>query len=445
MFLRRLLDETPAVVFLVDDQLVIRWANRAIEAVFGYSVDEVLGASVLDFVDASSNPDAVDSVVTAMGGRGPRLPMVFRANARDGSTLTVEVTANVQLDDPVLGGLVVHLRPCQERDLLDRTLDAMAAGAPAETALRLLVDVLGSETVAAPAALVSGLRAGRAAGIVAAPGLHPDLSGPGTGCSDAVAAAWIPLLDRSDGDVHDVAALPPALRDPARADGYQTLWVWPADPGHERAASSWAVAWRSEPHLDRDQGRRLMMARVANLGGLILHRARQDEALARAAAHDALTGLPNRASLYDALDAQLGQLAEPAPAQVGAIYLDLDGFKPVNDRNGHGAGDRILAEIGSRLAAESPPGAVMARLGGDEFALVMATTGIEPMVDLAQRLVEVVRSPVGLRPGEEVTVGVSAGVAVTADPDCTADALIDAADRALYAAKRAGGGVRVAE
>ena len=127
------------------------------------------------------------------------------------------------------------------------------------------------------------------------------------------------------------------------------------------------------------------------------------------------------------------------------VYLDLDGFKPVNDRHGHGAGDRILAEIGARLAAEAPPGAVMARLGGDEFALVMATTGTEPMVALAHRLVEAVRAPVDLRPGEEVAVGVSAGVAVTADRGCTADALVDAADRALYAAKRAGGGVRVAE
>lgn len=445
MFLGRVLDETPAVVFLVDDQLVIRWANRTTEAVFGYPVDEVVGSSVLDFVDASSNPDAVESVVTAMGGRGPRLPMVFRANARDGSILTVEVTANVQLHDPVLGGLVVHLRPWDERHLLDRTLDAMAAGAPADTALRLLVDVLGSETVGAPAALVSDLRQGRAAGIVAAPGLLADLSGPGPGCSDAVASAWSSLLDRSDGAVHDVADLPPILRDPARAEGFQTLWVWPADPGHQRLASAWAVAWRSEPHLDRDEGRRTMMARVANLGGLILHRARQDEALARAAAHDALTGLPNRASLYDALDAQLGRLAEPAPAQVGVIYLDLDGFKPVNDRNGHGAGDRILAAIGSRLGAGAPPDALMARLGGDEFALVMATTGLEAMVDLAHRLVDVVGAPVELRAGEEVTVGVSAGVAVTADPACSADALIDAADRALYAAKRAGGGVKASD
>ena len=233
MFLGRVLDETPAVVFLLDDQLVIRWANRTVEAVFGYGVDEVVGSSVLDFVDASSNPVAVESVITAMGGRGPRLPMVFRAKARDGSTLTVEVTANVQLHDPVLEGMVVHLRPWQERDLLDRTLDAMAAGAPAATALGLLVEVLGSETVGAPAALVSDLRDGRAAGIVAAPDLPRRPERPGVRVLGRRRLGLGPAPGpRATARCTTWPTSPRCSATRPGTEGYETLWVWPADQGH---------------------------------------------------------------------------------------------------------------------------------------------------------------------------------------------------------------------
>ena len=144
-----LLEAAPAVVMHLDEDLVIRWVNRAATQLFGYSRAEIVGTSVLDHLDVTWNPEALESVATALGSRGLRQPMTFRAFTRDGTATIVEVTANVQLHDPVLRGVVAYARPWTERWLLDQCLDAMAAGRPVEVSLRLLVEVLGSDTLEA--------------------------------------------------------------------------------------------------------------------------------------------------------------------------------------------------------------------------------------------------------------------------------------------------------
>lgn len=146
------------------------------------------------------------------------------------------------------------------------------------------------------------------------------------------------------------------------------------------------------------------------------------------ARHDDLTGLPNRMYLREHL---AGRIVAGGP--LGVLCLDLDGFKPVNDRLGHAAGDRVLAEIGRRLAALADlHGLFAARLGGDEFVMV---TGSDPM-GLAAALRASVAGPVdvGL---EAVRVGASLGAAEAEGPQDTVDALLERADQALYAAKAA--------
>ena len=152
--------------------------------------------------------------------------------------------------------------------------------------------------------------------------------------------------------------------------------------------------------------------------------------LSHRARHDDLTGLPNRMYLREHL---AGRLAAGGPT--GVLCLDLDGFKPVNDRLGHAAGDRVLAEIGRRLAALADlRGLFAARLGGDEFVLVAAC---DPM-DVAATVRASVAGPIDVGP-ETVRVGASLGAAATQGPQDTVDALMERADRALYAAKAAAG------
>ena len=433
----RLLDRAPAAVVLVDAETTIRWVNAPAADLFGYSIDEAVGRSVLEFLDPDWDPEAFESIGTAMGGQGLRQPMLFRVLRGDGSKAIVEVTANSQMDDPVLGGMVAYVRPWGERWLLDQALEAMAASRPLAETLRLLVAVAEAETLTADAALLHGWHDGRFSAAEASAGLPPALVGPTLDQPPAVVEAWAPIVAAPVGAVHAVDDLPPVLATPASAAGYRTLWVWPSSAHGGVAPAVTAVAWRREDHLDVDQTRRQAMARLARVAGLVVERVRTEEATAHAADHDALTGLANRKRFYEVLDERL---AAPGTT-VGVAYLDLDAFKPVNDALGHGVGDQVLVEVGRRVAAVVPTGALAARLGGDEFAVLCEGGDAAVVEDLARAVIEALDAPVDLGPSGPVRVGASAGVARAEGGTVDADALVEAADAALYEAKRAGGGV----
>ena len=168
-------------------------------------------------------------------------------------------------------------------------------------------------------------------------------------------------------------------------------------------------------------------------------RRKAEDTMARLAYRDMLTDLPNRVSLQAALEIAFeAWQANKTPFAV--IMMDLDGFKPVNDMYGHDAGDEVLQAIGARLANANRSLDLAARHGGDEFAIVLNDcANIEIAGQIAQRLIEAVSLPIGLRNREtSVTVGASAGVAQVSDRDDSAEEVLTRADRALYAAKAAG-------
>lgn len=441
-FLARILDLSPGIVLVVDAGLTITWANQAGTELLGYAIDEAIGRSVLDFLDTDWNPEAFASIATALGGTGPRPPMAFRVLAKDGSRPVIEVTANVQLDDPVVGGLVVYARRWTEQWLLDRTLDSVVAGRPILDTLALLVEVAGAETLAASASFVWDLTDGQAAGVAASSGLPDPLRGPCPGVADEVASQWSGLLTADGGRVHDVAELAEPLRSLAADQGFRALWIWPAAGDREQLPTLWAIAWRREPHLDADETRTAMMARLATLASLALARSRTEEDNAYAAAHDAMTGLWNRNSMFLWLASLLE--ASPSPSSsssdgpgIGVVYLDLDGFKPINDRYGHAAGDRVLVGVAERLAAAAPPSGRVGRFGGDEFVFAGPVADADELEAVAAALGAAVTEPVELRSGETVTVGISTGTAFALAGTATADALVERADAQLYRVKHA--------
>ncbi len=163
----------------------------------------------------------------------------------------------------------------------------------------------------------------------------------------------------------------------------------------------------------------------------------QEELLQKLAHYDALTGLPNRVLLAHRLQDGMAQ-ARAQGTQLGVAYLDLDGFKPVNDRLGHGAGDRLLVVVAGRLSRALRPQDCVARLGGDEFVILMpglATHGDGER--LLQRVMESISSPYTLDT-ERVAVTASIGYTVFPSDDADADTLLRHADQAMYAAKQAG-------
>jgi diguanylate cyclase (GGDEF)-like protein len=155
-----------------------------------------------------------------------------------------------------------------------------------------------------------------------------------------------------------------------------------------------------------------------------------------AAMHDPLTGLANRALLRDHMMLALADL-DRTLLYVGVIFLDLDGFKAVNDRYGHSAGDAVLQETGRRLRHAVRPGDTVARLGGDEFVVLCpALDAPADVAGLARRVDSALRdTPVTLG-RHRLAIGASLGTAVTNDSRHDLDALLSAADAAMYEQRR---------
>ncbi len=176
--------------------------------------------------------------------------------------------------------------------------------------------------------------------------------------------------------------------------------------------------------------------------GLVIHirdatgRQIREEALARKALHDPLTGLPNRLLFDERLWAALRREDR---AGVAVLYVDLDDFKRVNDTQGHPAGDAVLVEVAQRLQSELRDEDTVARFGGDEFVVLLDGVDAATAMEIAQRLLVSLQPPIDTR-GGEIAVGASIGMAFAAAEETASTRLLHAADRALYRAKAAGKG-----
>lgn len=162
------------------------------------------------------------------------------------------------------------------------------------------------------------------------------------------------------------------------------------------------------------------------------------EQLRHQATHDPLTGLANRAAAFGRLTAAIKAGGD---ARVGLCYLDLDGFKAINDRHGHDAGDELLVTVAERIGRVAwQYGALAARLGGDEFVvLAESSPGVDGMIALAARILAEVGRPVPLRIGH-VAVSACAGIADSAVNSPRISTIVADADAALYRAKSRGPG-----
>jgi diguanylate cyclase (GGDEF)-like protein len=201
------------------------------------------------------------------------------------------------------------------------------------------------------------------------------------------------------------------------------------------ATAGWA-ADRVPPRLDGD-----VLARLRGVGdqaSTALQKARLLETVRHQATHDALTGLPNRVLFLDRLGSAL---AATGPDQhVAVLFCDLDRFKAVNDSNGHAAGDELLRQVSARLRAAVRPGDTVGRLSGDEFAVILpGLTHPEDADRVVARVLGCFDETFRLD-GAQVAVGTSVGVAVHSGEWGRADALLRAADAAMYRVKHAGRG-----
>ena len=181
---------------------------------------------------------------------------------------------------------------------------------------------------------------------------------------------------------------------------------------------------------------------IVNFVGLlrdVTERHTQQEEMRHLATHDQLTGLANRTLLMEALNRSLA-LAARQGRRVGLLFLDLDGFKPVNDHFGHGTGDCLLLAVANRLLSSIRKSDTLCRQGGDEFVLLVPEVeDLAQLVSLAEKLLLSLQEPYPDLPSG-ITIGASIGVACWPEHAEDADGLLDAADNAMYQAKHQGGG-----
>ncbi len=157
--------------------------------------------------------------------------------------------------------------------------------------------------------------------------------------------------------------------------------------------------------------------------------------------HDGLTGLANRAYVLSTLEERISE-----GAQTALYFLDLDGFKEINDTLGHRAGDAALVTVADRLRSLDRPGALAGRMGGDEFIIILPITVFDTrdgLTNFGLALDEAISQPM-MADGRNAQLGASVGLAIHT-PGLDADQLISLADHAMYEAKRNGGGLKIAD
>jgi len=197
-------------------------------------------------------------------------------------------------------------------------------------------------------------------------------------------------------------------------------WVWVLDRGK---VSTWS-----------DDGKPLLMS---GTHADITKQKQNEEKIFYLASHDALTKLPSLRLLKDRLHMSI-ELANRKQSLVAVLFIDLDGFKKINDTHGHDAGDAVLQEVAKRLLSCVRKTDTAARIGGDEFLLVITEfQHNDVVVSIAQQVISILAQPLPFN-GVQLTVGASIGIATYQKNSDSADELIKRADKAMYVSKKSG-------
>jgi diguanylate cyclase (GGDEF)-like protein/PAS domain S-box-containing protein len=403
---RALVAGSSDLVFVVDANANFKFVSPASTRILGYAPDEWIGRNAFELLHPDDHGIAAESLVTSTAvGSGLREPLKLRVRHASGEWRHVEIVANNLLDDPHVAGLVINLR-----DLSDRRRAEVTARRDQKRFEQFFSRApIGLAIVRADGGF---LRVNEA--------FCRMLGRPMTEISSSSARAFVRGEDALAWD-RAIAALFAGANDTAEVELQYTrpdgLDVW------TRATVS---------VVRDDDGSQYAIAQIEDVS----ERRHLVEELRRAATHDRLTGLANRALLESHLEVLRARQVRVG-AKAAVLFIDLDYFKEVNDTFGHAGGDELLVQVADRLRAAVRGSDLPARLGGDEFVVLsgdLASVGEAEF--LAQRLQSALVRPYRLEQGT-ARVGASVGVTIVS-PDASLEDLLAEADAATYRAKELG-------
>jgi diguanylate cyclase (GGDEF)-like protein len=429
-FFQALLDSLPAGLMLLDTEGTIRYAAGQLDRLGDRTYDQLVGARLADFVATPEEGSVVRELLAVAASRpdGEMVgPVRISYLDADGTARLTEVWGVNQSSAPGMGGLVVMLLPESAYDYFDEVLVSIVKNASLDETFSALAQALrhppfgGECYFLTPATDDRGVRRSPDLGNV--PG--PPLPGP-----------WDDIWAGAASVEHEsLGRLSSVLREQARAVGYASVACFAVHPGLEGRADACLVVWSREDG-NLNPFARVAVERAITVASLAMSHRSEEKGLADAALRDPLTGLGNRKSFFEALEALVQAGEQPA-----ILYIDLDGFKAVNDDLGHLAGDAVLRVAARRLASVMRPTDELARLGGDEFAVLCnGSPTADQMQLIAERVVEQLSRPLSVGDGQTVDVGASIGIALELPVGTPADMILGRADHALDAAREKGKG-----
>ena len=406
---RAVVDNSRDVTAILNADGLIAWGTPKVEAMLGYTVDELVGTSAFDLVHPDDLEDATTEFARTLGGDYEMYPLPVRARHKNDEWVHVEVLASDIRSDPGSPeGIILNIRDASWR------VEAEEVERRSEARFRALVQyssdgvvVIGADgTTSYASPSIDRIFSRSAEQLMEENGLdlvHPD-------DREMVTTELAMLIDRPGETItRELRSIDP---------GGNTRWI-----------EATVVNMLDNPDV---QG---IVANVRDIS----ERKAMEGRLEHAATHDPLTGLPNRALLHDRLQQAFAR-AKRSKRSVGVLFLDLDNFKLLNDTHGHGFGDKALVAVADRIAAALRVGDTVSRFGGDEFIVLCEDIrSLDEAQEIAERLHFQVTGPMVVE-GVEMFVETSIGVAVTGDPETEPDDLIRDADAAMYQAKDRGRG-----
>jgi diguanylate cyclase (GGDEF)-like protein len=426
----------------LDSSFTMTWSSATFQRLFGYDPAGTAALSAVHPDDLSicasillhhQSPSAREVPLEREEHAGLEVALAqsqVRLRHADGHWIECAVSSQSFMTDPTIAGVLIRIDHLRDQTILQRAIASLGSAEPLETSLGLLSSfcINDSDITETPPAncIVWWNNTGEhtVTTNIASPFLS-ELT------DRSIFAPWM----QSGFDVGlDVNHLPrPATIAAAKACGYKSVWIVPViDENSEPLAV--VLTWSSLP-----RGQELRPTMNLPVGTQLVRLALLDERrrndLLRVARTDTLTNVNNRVGFNDALQ----RLVVLRRFPIGAMFIDIDDFKAINDTYGHPVGDAVLRTIGKRLQDLAGSRYLVARLGGDEFVMVVTNHPSQSHLEvLARHVLDVLSAPVIL---DDCVIDVSTSIGVSAAHDAQQiSTLIDRADQALYTVKRTGKG-----